>query len=266
MRPTRKECSAELNSPGSGLDAAGLGDPTTLPLDFDSASASEIKNSLGNQFAKALAADRARSVERSGLVRLRSCISCRSASAPSRARLALADVREAVKREWQLTRRAEAVEKSYRNLLQRYTVTIEPSRLARDAGDSRFEAAAMSMRHLIYGIIGLCVLLGGAAATADEFRPGYLELRQQDAETWDVFWKVPAQGGRLRPDIEVVFPADTVNLSEPRGAFHAGACSERWRLRRPGGLDWPDGPHRRIALRMSPTCWCACNDPTAPVR
>ena len=62
---------AELNSPGSNLDAAGLGDPTTLPLDFDSASASDIKNSLGNQFAKALAADRARSVERPGRVRLR---------------------------------------------------------------------------------------------------------------------------------------------------------------------------------------------------
>ena len=32
------------------------------------------------------------------------------------------------------------------------------------------------------------------------------------------------------------FPADAVNLSEPRGAFHAGAYSERWRLKRPGGL------------------------------
>ena len=94
-----------------------------------------------------------------------------------------------------------------------------------------------SIRQLIYGIIGLGFLFGGAAAaTADEFRPGYLELRQQDAETWDVFWKVPAQGDRLRLGIEVVFPAGTVNLSEPRGAFHAGAYSERWRLRRPGGL------------------------------
>lgn len=94
----------------------------------------------------------------------------------------------------------------------------------------------MSLRRLLWSIIGLCVLLGAAAATADEFRPGYLELRQQDAETWDVFWKVPAQGGQPRPGIDVVFPKDTVNLSEPRGAFHAGAYSERWRLKRPGGL------------------------------
>lgn len=94
----------------------------------------------------------------------------------------------------------------------------------------------MSMRRLLYCMIGLCVLLGATAASADEFRPGYLELRQRDAETWDVFWKVLAQGDNLRLGIYVVFPADSVNLSEPRGAFHAGAYSERWRLRRPGGL------------------------------
>ena len=94
----------------------------------------------------------------------------------------------------------------------------------------------MIMRHLLRSIIGLCVLLGAAVASADEFRPGYLELRQQDTEIYDVFWKIPAQGGQPRPGIEIVFPADTVNLSEPRGAFHAGAYSERWRLKRPGGL------------------------------
>ena len=49
---------------------------------------------------------------------------------------ALAEVREAVKREWQLARRVEAAEKSYQNLLQRYTVTIERPRLAREAGDA----------------------------------------------------------------------------------------------------------------------------------
>lgn len=92
------------------------------------------------------------------------------------------------------------------------------------------------MRHLLRGIISLCVLLGVFAASADEFRPGYLELRQRDAETYDVFWKVPAQGENLRLGIYVVFPADAVNLWEPRGTFHAGAYSERWRLKRPGGL------------------------------
>ncbi|MDP3689907.1 peptidylprolyl isomerase, partial [Bradyrhizobium sp.] len=126
---------AELNSPGANLDAAGLGDPTTLPSDFDSASASDIKNSLGNQFAKALAGIAPgpwNGPVLSGYgVHL---VQVRQRSEPRAPELA--DVREAVKREWQLTRRAEAVEKSYRNLLQRYTVTIEPSRLAHGAGDS----------------------------------------------------------------------------------------------------------------------------------
>jgi hydrogenase/urease accessory protein HupE len=94
----------------------------------------------------------------------------------------------------------------------------------------------MNVRHLLWGIIGFCHLLCAFAASADEFRPGYLELRQQDAETYDVFWKVPAQGENLRLGIYVVFPRDSVNLSEPRGTFHGGAYSERWRLMRPGGL------------------------------
>ena len=92
------------------------------------------------------------------------------------------------------------------------------------------------MRRLLLVMVGLWVLIGASVASADDFRPGYLELRQQDAETYDVFWKVPAQGDNLRLGIYVVFPADAVNLSEPRGTFHAGAYSERWRLKRPGGL------------------------------
>jgi hypothetical protein len=126
----------ELNRSGSSLDAAGLGDPSTLPLDFYSASASEIKNSLGNQFAKALG--RIAPGPWSGPILSghgMHLVQVRQRTAPRAPDLA--EVREAVKREWLLTRRAEAIEKSYRNLLQRYTVSIEPSRLARDAGSKR---------------------------------------------------------------------------------------------------------------------------------
>ncbi|MDO9060682.1 MAG: peptidylprolyl isomerase [Bradyrhizobium sp.] len=125
----------ELNSPGSGPDAAGLGDPTTLPLAFDGASASSVKNSLGNQFVKALA--RISPGPWSGPVESGYGMHLVQVSRRSEPRApALLEVREAVKREWLLTRRAEAFEKSYRNLLQRYTVTIEPARLADDADDS----------------------------------------------------------------------------------------------------------------------------------
>jgi len=125
----------ELNSLGSSLDPAVLGDPTTLPLEFDGVSASGIKNSLGNQFVKALAGIApgpwSGPVESGYGMHLVQVSRRTEPRAP-----ALAEVREAVKREWQLARRAEAIEKSYRNLLQRYTVTIEPSRSAPDAGDT----------------------------------------------------------------------------------------------------------------------------------
>jgi len=82
----------------------------------------------------------------------------------------------------------------------------------------------------------LLLLLVGRGAIADDLRPGYLELRQIDAETYDVFWKVPARGEDMRLSLYVVFPEDTVNLSEPRGVFSGATHSERWRVKRPGGL------------------------------
>lgn len=100
---------------------------------YSTTPASEIKNSLGNPFAKALGRI-ARGRGAAG-----SCPATEAPRAGPRAyRVApdLTEVREAVKREWHFTRRAEAVEKSYRTQLQHYTVSIEPSRLARDAGDA----------------------------------------------------------------------------------------------------------------------------------
>lgn len=46
------------------------------------------------------------------------------------------------------------------------------------------------------------VLFGAAPARADELRPGYLELTQQDASHWKMVWKAPILGGlatRARP-------------------------------------------------------------------
>ncbi len=125
---------SELNSPESRLDAASLGDPTTLPLQFDDASASAIKNTLGNEFMRSLAqleTGRWTGPVKSGygmhLVQVNRRQEQRS--------VALAEVRGAVKREWELTRRVEASEKFYQNLLQRYAVTIERPRLARHVGN-----------------------------------------------------------------------------------------------------------------------------------
>jgi hypothetical protein len=77
--------------------------------------------------------------------------------------------------------------------------------------------------------------LSGEAA-ADVFRPAYLELRQRDANTFDVTWKVPAIGDSMRLGIYVRFPAEVKNVTAPRGSFVPGAFIERWTVQREGGL------------------------------
>jgi hydrogenase/urease accessory protein HupE len=74
------------------------------------------------------------------------------------------------------------------------------------------------------------------AASAHEVRPAYLELRETAPGTYSALWKVPAQAGNLRLGIYVKLPADTRQLSEPRGQMVGGAYLERWEFARDGGL------------------------------
>jgi len=85
-------------------------------------------------------------------------------------------------------------------------------------------------------LLVIVVMAGGTRLGADVFRPAYLELRQTDADTFNVLWKVPAQGETARLAIHVVFPDGTTTVSEPRGQFAADAFVERWTIRRQGGL------------------------------
>ena len=120
---------ADLNRPGSRLDDAALGDPTLLPSSFEDAPAGEVKRALGSDFVAALdtlAVGPWQGPVRSGyglhLVRLGGR---HAPDAPL-----LADVREAVKREWLRERREAASEAFYRGLLARYAVTVEEPGLA----------------------------------------------------------------------------------------------------------------------------------------
>ena len=67
-------------------------------------------------------------------------------------------------------------------------------------------------------------------------RPAYLELRQTNAETYDILWKVPGQGEDLRLGLYVQLPESCANLRQPRGAFAANAYTERWGVQCAGGL------------------------------
>ena len=72
------------------------------------------------------------------------------------------------------------------------------------------------------------------ASHADVFRPAYLELREVGDDRYDVMWKVPAQG-EMRLAIDVQFPADAIQITQPRGTFAGGAYVERWQVSRPNG-------------------------------
>jgi hydrogenase/urease accessory protein HupE len=90
------------------------------------------------------------------------------------------------------------------------------------------------MRRALLLFIFLAAFVSGLSA--HEVRPAYLELRQINSETYDVFWKVPGQGENLRLGIYVEFPAGSTNVTAPRASMANNAFSERWTVKRTGGL------------------------------
>jgi hypothetical protein len=91
------------------------------------------------------------------------------------------------------------------------------------------------MRRLLRAATGCLLAACSALAPAHEVRPGYLELRQTDAEVWRVLWKVPARGDMLL-SIRPRFPENCRLTAEPVVVHDAGAHIERVTLRCAGGL------------------------------
>jgi hypothetical protein len=82
------------------------------------------------------------------------------------------------------------------------------------------------------------LLLNGLAAnvSAHEMRPAYLQLRQTSAETYDVFWKVPAVGDSMRLSLYVQLPEACSNVTPPSASFANGAYTQQWSVKCTGGL------------------------------
>lgn len=115
---------AQLNQAGHASDASTFGDSLMLENHFENVSASEVARQFGEKFAAELSGllpGQWRGPIESGygvhLVMVR--------ERTEGAQPALAEVREAVAREWRSARRSEANERFYQELLKRYTVTIE---------------------------------------------------------------------------------------------------------------------------------------------
>jgi len=90
------------------------------------------------------------------------------------------------------------------------------------------------MKHAFFIFILFATV--NSSVFAHEMRPAYLELRQTGTETYDVLWKVPGNGENLRLGLYVELPANTTNITEPRASMVNNAYSQRWSVKRPGGL------------------------------
>jgi hydrogenase/urease accessory protein HupE len=88
----------------------------------------------------------------------------------------------------------------------------------------------------LYLCLGAIFFVLSSPVLAHEVRPAYLALRQTGTDTYDVLWKVPARGESLRLGIYVEFPSGTTNVTIPRMSMVDNASTERWSVRRTGGL------------------------------
>jgi hypothetical protein len=78
------------------------------------------------------------------------------------------------------------------------------------------------MKHiaLLLAVLGV---LTAQPARADELRPGYLELRQTDQNTYSLLFKIPARGEHLRLAVYANLPEGTLDIGAPRVSFGDGA-------------------------------------------
>ena len=82
----------------------------------------------------------------------------------------------------------------------------------------------------------LILMFVAPSVLAHEVRPAYLQIRETEPDTYNVLWKVPGYADEFRLGLYVEFPTDVIGLGAPRGEFSGGSYSERWSMRRPGGL------------------------------
>ena len=85
-------------------------------------------------------------------------------------------------------------------------------------------------------VLLVLVQLWLAVTLAHEVRPAYLQLRQVDADTYDVLWKVPALGEEQLA-LDIAFAPETATVGKLRTTLVNNALLQQWRVRRTGGLD-----------------------------
>ncbi len=84
-------------------------------------------------------------------------------------------------------------------------------------------------------------------ASADDFRPAYLQLNQTGNDRYDVLWKVPALDEDRLIKVRPEFPPGTEAVSPLHTSFAGGAAVQRWRIQVPGGLEGKSIEFRGLA-------------------
>jgi len=86
-------------------------------------------------------------------------------------------------------------------------------------------------------LVALCLLVTVAAgqARAHDLRPAYLAITESAPDTYSVFWKAPAMGGR-RLAIYPRLPQSAAETTPREGVFLNDAYVERWTVHAPAGL------------------------------
>jgi hypothetical protein len=108
---------------------------------------------------------------------------------------------------------------------------------SRDSHNSYlFPGERVRVRARVLLLLTFLFFVTSLSVSAHEVRPAYLELHQTGAETYDVLWKVPARGDNMRLGIYLEFSPGTTNITTPRTLFANDASTERWSIKRRGGL------------------------------
>ncbi len=81
----------------------------------------------------------------------------------------------------------------------------------------------------------IAIVATALPANGHEVRPGYLEMSQTGADSFDVLWKVPGRGD-LRLSIHARLPENCAPLSAVVSSQGGGAYTDRWAVTCPGGL------------------------------
>jgi len=87
------------------------------------------------------------------------------------------------------------------------------------------------------GLFAILLWFFALPASADEFRPAYLQLTQTSADAYDVLWKSPALDENTPLKVRPVFPAGISEQGARRSTFAAGTLRQHWHINVPGSLN-----------------------------